>query len=109
MDMEKNQMKQRITQQIKAYQLDLSQTDTDGAFHCPNCGAKISPDDHSEATYIIYETKLRDNDLEEVIIQCKRCLSIIHLSGFFKNKKQAQPITADEIAKQNTLLYIDHL
>jgi predicted RNA-binding Zn-ribbon protein involved in translation (DUF1610 family) len=74
-------LKQKTTQ-IKAYQLDVSQTNRDGSFQCPNCGTKISPDDHSEATYTLYDTKLKGNNLDEIVIYCKNCLSFIHLGGF---------------------------
>jgi hypothetical protein len=74
-------MKQRTTQ-IKAYKLDVSQTSRDGSFRCPCCGAKISPDDHSEATYTLLDTKLKGSNLDELVIGCKSCLSTIHLCGF---------------------------
>jgi predicted RNA-binding Zn-ribbon protein involved in translation (DUF1610 family) len=83
-------MKQKITQQIKAYKLDISQTNSDGSFRCPHCGIKISPDDHSEATYTLYDTKLKDNNIDEVVIYCKNCLTFIHLGGFFELCKKTR-------------------
>ncbi|MGD6808435.1 MAG: hypothetical protein ACQCN3_01920 [Candidatus Bathyarchaeia archaeon] len=77
-------MKQ-TTKQLKAYKLNLSQTDENGAFKCPNCGITISPDDHSEDNYTIYETLMNDNNLNEIVLYCKGCLSFIHLIGFNKN------------------------
>jgi predicted RNA-binding Zn-ribbon protein involved in translation (DUF1610 family) len=53
---EGSMMKQNMTQQANAYKIDLSETGRDGAFLCPKCGASISPDDHSDAVYSIYDT-----------------------------------------------------
>lgn len=63
------------------YKVDLTKIEGDGAFPCPNCGATISPDDETENSYSIVETKFRGESLEELIIQC-RCGSKIHLVGF---------------------------
>jgi predicted RNA-binding Zn-ribbon protein involved in translation (DUF1610 family) len=76
-------MKQKL-RQVKAYKLNISQTDENGAFQCPNCGKTISPDDHSEETYTVYETSMAENSLTEVVLYCKGCLSFIHLIGFQK-------------------------
>jgi len=83
-----NQLRQRITEQVRAYKLDISQTKKNGTFLCPNCGAKISPDDKSEDTYTIYETKFRNNNLDQVIINCKKCFSFIYLGGFYEIDKK---------------------
>jgi hypothetical protein len=77
-------MREKPEQQMRAYTLDISQTEGDGAFLCPCCGIKISPDDHSEATYTIVGTKLVGNDLDEVEIECKVCSGLIHLGEFSK-------------------------
>jgi hypothetical protein len=79
-------MKQKL-KQTKAYLLDVSQTDLDGAFSCPHCGSRISPDDHSEDNYTVYETQMTDNNLDELVICCKGCLSFIHLTGFSSVQK----------------------
>ena len=50
----------------------------------PTCGIIISPDDESEETYTVLETKGDEESLEEVIIQCKKCESVIQLKGFDK-------------------------
>ncbi|MGD6934366.1 MAG: hypothetical protein ACQCN5_09185 [Candidatus Bathyarchaeia archaeon] len=76
-------MKQK-TKQVKAYKLNIAQTDLNGAFRCPNCGLTISPDDHTEDNYVIYETLMTDNNLNEIVLYCKGCLSFIHLIGFEK-------------------------
>jgi hypothetical protein len=76
-------MKQRIIQ-LKEYLLDVSRTEFDGAFSCPNCNNRISPDDRSEDNYTVYETKMAGNNLEELVVCCKGCLSFIRLMGFSK-------------------------
>jgi hypothetical protein len=66
-----------------AYVIDLTQIEGDGDFLCPCCGALISPEDESEASYKIQEVKMqRDEQLQELVIKCKRCESTIHLTGF---------------------------
>jgi Zn finger protein HypA/HybF involved in hydrogenase expression len=72
------------TKLTNIYKCDLSQTDENGAFQCPNCGQTISPDDLSEENYFVYETVITENNLTEVVIYCKSCLSFIHLIGFQK-------------------------
>jgi hypothetical protein len=79
-------MKQKIIQ-LKEYLLDVCKTDIDGAFSCPQCGNRISPNDLSEEKYIIYETQMTDNNLDELLICCKGCLSFIRLTGFSRLQK----------------------
>ena len=64
--------------------LDLSLTREDGAFLCPQCGLLLSPDDETEDNYSILETKVNDNTLDELLVQCNRCGSEIRLVGFSK-------------------------
>ncbi len=65
------------------YVVDLTKIDGDGDFLCPRCGAVISPEDESETTYGIQEVKMKkDEQLEELIIKCNNCESIIHITGF---------------------------
>jgi predicted RNA-binding Zn-ribbon protein involved in translation (DUF1610 family) len=94
---------QKKTQQVKAYRLGIAQTSPNGTFLCPRCGAKISPDDRSENTYTIYDTIMKDNNLDEVIIYCKRCLSFIHLYGLSDTKSHA------ETMNQGTAVYASHI
>jgi len=68
--------------QSHVYKIDLTKIEGDGDFPCPNCGVVISPEDESEDVYVILETKLRDENLQELVIQCNRCKSKIHLTGF---------------------------
>lgn len=64
------------------FTLDLSKIEGKGDFPCPNCGVVISPDDESDAVYLILETKVHGDALEELVIQCNKCGSKIRLTGF---------------------------
>lgn len=65
------------------YMVDLTKIEGDGDFLCPRCGALISPEDETETTYAIQEVKMRkDDQLEELIIKCNQCESVIHITGF---------------------------
>lgn len=64
------------------YKLDLSELQGEGDFPCPCCGAIISPEDETEDVYVILDTKLSGDDLEELEIQCNKCSSKIRLVGF---------------------------
>ncbi len=94
-------MKKATTQQIKAYKLDMSQTKEDGSFPCPNCGIRISPDDRSDSKYIVYDSKMKDDNLSEIVISCKRCLALTHL---IIKKEIVQIADAEE-----ELLYFSHV
>ncbi len=62
--------------------VDLTQIDGDGSFPCPKCGAVISPEDESEAVYKIVDTKVINDELVELTINCNTCRSNIKLTGF---------------------------
>jgi predicted RNA-binding Zn-ribbon protein involved in translation (DUF1610 family) len=64
------------------YKVNLTQIDGEGDFACPSCGTVISPDDETESIYTIVETKMKRDELEELIIRCNGCESQIHLVGF---------------------------
>jgi len=64
------------------YTIDLSKIEGKGDFPCPNCGVVISPDDESDEVYLILETKVHGDTLEELVIQCNKCGSKIRLTGF---------------------------
>ena len=64
------------------YEIDLTKIDGEGDFPCPKCEVAISPDDLSEKVYVIVETKVRNNELIELIIQCNECESKIRLFGW---------------------------
>jgi len=64
------------------YQVNLAELQGEGDFQCPSCGVVISPEDETEDVYIILETKVNGEDLEELVIQCNHCKSKIRLVGF---------------------------
>jgi len=64
------------------YVVNLMDIEGDGSFPCPKCGALISPDDETESVYSIIETKMKGEELEELIIRCNVCGSRIRLTGF---------------------------
>ena len=68
--------------QVLVSELDLTKIQGKGDFPCPNCGITISPEDESDDVYIILEEKIRNNALEELLIQCNNCSSQIRLTGF---------------------------
>jgi predicted RNA-binding Zn-ribbon protein involved in translation (DUF1610 family) len=75
-------MKKQAVKKEPAYTIDLTKIDGDGAFPCPKCGTMISPDDESEETYHIVETKVKDDELSELVLTCNKCGSLIKLTGF---------------------------
>lgn len=70
------------------YTIDLTKIDGDGAFPCPKCGTMISPDDDTEENYHIVQTKVKKDELEELVLSCNKCRTAIKLTGFL-----AQPQT----------------
>jgi predicted RNA-binding Zn-ribbon protein involved in translation (DUF1610 family) len=75
-------MKKADVKRSMAYTVDLTKIDGDGAFPCPKCGTIISPDDESEENYQIVDTKVRNDELAELVVECKRCGTTIKLVGF---------------------------
>jgi predicted RNA-binding Zn-ribbon protein involved in translation (DUF1610 family) len=75
-------MKKAAVKKNMTYTIDLTKIDGDGAFPCPKCGTLISPDDETEEMYQIVETKVRNDDLEELVLTCKKCGITIRLVGF---------------------------
>jgi len=71
--------------QSQVYRIDLTKIEGNGDFPCPNCGVIISPDDETEDVYVILETKLKGEALQELVIQCNKCRSKIHLTGFISS------------------------
>lgn len=68
---------------LSTYGVDLTKIEGEGDFSCPKCGAKISPDDETEAVYTIVETIIgSDDELESMIIRCNKCESMINIEGF---------------------------
>ncbi len=64
------------------YEVDLTKIKGKGEFPCRNCGAIISPEDETEDVYCILDVKVKDETLKEIVIQCNKCGSRIHLVGF---------------------------
>jgi predicted RNA-binding Zn-ribbon protein involved in translation (DUF1610 family) len=75
-------MKKMTIKQVTAYKVDLSRMDRNGAFRCPECGARITPDDCSDKVYSILDINVKNYVLDEVVIRCNKCRSHIHLLGF---------------------------
>jgi DNA-directed RNA polymerase subunit RPC12/RpoP len=74
--------KRKKTKQMLVIKLDLTKIDGNGDFSCPTCGVTISPEDETEDVYTIIEEKVRNDVLEELMIQCNACSSRICLTGF---------------------------
>lgn len=64
------------------YKLELTELKGEGDFECPGCGTVISPEDETDSVYVILDTKVVGDELEELVIQCKQCKSKIRLTGF---------------------------
>ncbi len=75
-------MKKEAVKKNTTHTIDLTKIDGDGAFPCPKCGSVISPDDESDTTYQIVETKVKNDNLEELVLSCKKCGTLIKLVGF---------------------------
>jgi hypothetical protein len=95
--------------QTHVYKINLTQINGDGTFQCPKCGTTISPDDTTEDTYTIIEPKVNSQGLEEVIIQCNRCESHIHLTGFSLLQPPKEPAEELEDQKKNDVIYVAHI
>lgn len=65
-----------------AFTIDLTTIEGDGAFPCPKCGTMISPEDETEETYKIVDTKIVNEELVELVVMCGNCRSTIRLAGF---------------------------
>jgi predicted RNA-binding Zn-ribbon protein involved in translation (DUF1610 family) len=83
----KKMMKKTAINKSIEYTIDLTKIDGDGAFPCPKCGTIISPDDESEETYRIVETKVKEDELAELTLACSKCGSVIRLVGFLSQAK----------------------
>lgn len=75
-------MKKAETRKEEMYTIDLTKIDGDGAFPCPKCGTMISPEDESEEVYTILETKVKNDELIQLVLACNTCGSKIKLTGF---------------------------
>jgi DNA-directed RNA polymerase subunit RPC12/RpoP len=68
--------------QFIVHKISLTEQEGKGDFLCPSCQAKISPDDETEEVYSILEAKVRNDKIENLLIQCNRCSNNILLTGF---------------------------
>lgn len=75
-------MMKKLDKKDLEYTINLATIEGDGSFPCPKCGVSISPDDSSEQTYQILDTKVINDELSELIISCGKCKSTIKLTGF---------------------------
>ncbi len=75
-------MANNIIEKSEPYSVDLTKMDGDGSFPCPKCGTIISPEDESEETYRIINTKVINDQLVELVVECNSCGSAIRLTGF---------------------------
>jgi predicted RNA-binding Zn-ribbon protein involved in translation (DUF1610 family) len=78
----KEMMMKKLENKGPAYTIDLAAVEGDGSFECPKCGVTISPDDETEQTYKIEDTKVVNGELAELVITCGKCRSTIELTGF---------------------------
>jgi len=62
--------------------VDLTEIEGDGSFPCPKCGIIISPEDETEEFYKILDTKVVDDQLVELVVECRNCGTVIILTGF---------------------------
>ena len=60
-------MKKATLKKAVRYTVDLTKIDGDGTFQCPKCGTVISPDDESEDTYQIVDTRVKGDELAELV------------------------------------------
>ena len=82
-------MRKTATKKGGTYTVDLTKIDGDGAFQCPKCSAIISPEDETEEVYTIVETKVKKDELTELILKCNQCGSKIKLVGFLSPSEEA--------------------
>lgn len=75
-------MMKKLDKKASVYKIDLSTVEGDGSFECPKCKASISPDDESEDNYEILDTKVVNDELAELVINCAKCHSTIKVTGF---------------------------
>jgi len=75
-------MKKTAMNKDVIHTVDLTKIDGDGAFPCPKCGTVISPDDETDETYQIVETKIKNDELTELVLTCNKCGTMIRLVGF---------------------------
>ena len=75
-------MKTNMEKKGALFTIDLTQVDGDGSLPCPKCGTVISPEDETEELYKIVDTKVVNDELVELVVECRTCHSVIRLTGF---------------------------
>ncbi|MCJ7424451.1 hypothetical protein MUP01_09325 [Candidatus Bathyarchaeota archaeon] len=80
-------MKKATVKRDMVYTIDLTEIDGDGAFSCPKCGTLISPDDETNKTYQVVDTKVEKDELVELLLTCNKCDSTIRLTGFLSQQE----------------------
>ena len=75
-------MMKKTNKKQAEYTIDLTAIEGDGSFRCPKCGMTISPEDETEHNYQIVDTKVRNDELVELVITCGKCTSKLVLTGF---------------------------
>ena len=74
----------------RIYTIDLTTIDGEGAFPCPKCGVTVSPDAETEEVYRISETKVKGDELAQLILLCNKCDCKIKLTGFLSQSQEAR-------------------
>ncbi|MCW4024206.1 MAG: hypothetical protein NWF01_04130 [Candidatus Bathyarchaeota archaeon] len=74
--------KAKMAKNIGEYVIKVVDANSDGSFACPKCSALISPEDETETTYEILETKIVNDELAELVVSCAKCKSTIKVTGF---------------------------
>ena len=69
------------------FKVDITQIEGDGDFPCPKCGVIISPEDETDTVYKIIDTRVKNKNLEELVILCNKCGSKVRLVGFLSSEK----------------------
>lgn len=83
-------MRKTAVRKSGMYTIDLTKIDGDGAFSCPKCNVIISPDDETEKVYTIIETKVKNDELSQLILMCNQCRSKIKLTGFLSPSEKVR-------------------
>jgi predicted RNA-binding Zn-ribbon protein involved in translation (DUF1610 family) len=80
-------MMRKLDKKESEYTINLVTIEGDGSFQCPKCGTTISPEDETEDSYKILDTKVVNDELAELIIACSKCRSTLKLTGFQQGLK----------------------
>ena len=64
---------------MKIQKVKFTEINDKGEFNCPKCKIVISPDDKTEKSYSIIEPIMIKDQLEKIVLECKKCRNLIHL------------------------------